>query len=182
MREAVEAHGDVFTIWLTRDFTGADLRAAVLDCGASGVIAEGEVPAYSQGQPNPQAPDWQEVADSVDDLDIHKAVATSWSPFQGPTGLPVAELAAPLIRAGWHVQPYCYAPEHPGITPEHGAMYAQHYTHEAAPTALDPGQGWYHTEPVFGCYRGIGGPWRIEDYETRDNYRGWSAWAAEYVL
>lgn len=182
VRAAVEARGDTFTIWMTRDFTAAEARGAVLATGASGFVAEGEIPAYAQGQPNPQAQDWQELADALADLPIQKAVATSYSPFQGPTHGPEAELAKPLIDDGWHLIPYVYPAENAGDNIASKAQYAQHFTHEARPDLLDPGEGWYNVEPVLGCYSGAHGSFTVDDFPLREECIGWSVWAAEYVL
>lgn len=146
-------------------FTAAEARAAVIATKARGLVVEGEIPAYDNGVPNPQAQDWPELVLQTADLEIDKAVATSWAPFQGPTNLPAPALAAPLIRAGWYVMPYVYPAENPGDTVAGKLAYAKHYTHERAPDDLDPGEGWYDPEPVLGLYQGK----EIDDPE----FAGW---------
>lgn len=182
VRRYVEERGDTFTIWMTRDFSAAEARGAVLATGASGFVAEGEIPAYANGAPNPQAQDWQELADALADLPCQKAVATSYAPFQGPMNAPEAELAKPLIDAGWHLIPYVYPAETAGDSIPRKAFYADHYTHEARPDLFDPGEGWYHIEPVLGCYSGEHGSFAVDDFPERDQCIGWSVWAAEFVL
>lgn len=182
VRQHVEAQGDTFGIWMTRDFSAAEARGAVLATGASFFVAEGEIPAYAQGQPNPQAQDWPELVDALADLPIQKAVATSYAPFQGPTNAPMAELAKPLIDDGWHLLPYVYPAEEPGASIPGKAFYATHYTHEARPDLFDPGEGWYHIEPVLGAYSGPHGSYTVKSFPERDECVGWSVWAAEYVL
>jgi hypothetical protein len=157
MRSAcAQTNGRVsFAIWMTRGFVASDARAAALTSGAQGFISEGEIPAYrGDGSPNPQAQDWPALVAALADLRIDCAVATSWSPFQGPTHAPAPELAAPLIKAGWKVMPYVYPAENAGASVAKAEFYATHYTHEQAPSVLGPGEGWYDPEPVLGCYGG----------------------------
>lgn len=182
MRDACDAEGLAFTIWMTRDFSAADARAAVIASRCTGIVSEGEIPAYAQGQPNPQAQDWVELDQALSDLPIAKGVATSWSPFQGPDGKPAPAIAKPLIEAGWHCLPYVYPAESPGASIDRAAFYASHFTHEAAPGVLAPGQGWYAIEPVLGCYSGAYGSFTLDDFPGRHDCLGWSVWAAEYVL
>lgn len=183
VRQHVESHGDTFAIWMTRDFTAAEARGAVLASGAKGFVAEGEIPAYQgDGTPNPQAQDWPALVAALADLDIDKAVATSYSPFRGPSGQPMAELAKPLIDAGWHLKPYVYPAENVNDSIPGKVAYARHFTHEARPDLFDDGEGWYEIEPVLGAYDGPGGNFDLADFPERDTLRGWSCWAAEYEL
>lgn len=184
VREAVEALGDSFSIWMTRNFTAVEARAAVLHSGAKGFVAEGEIPAYAGGMPNPQAQDWHSLVNALADLPIDKAVATSYAPFQGASNGPMAELAKPLIDAGWHLLPYVYPAENPGDTIEGKAQYAEHYTHDARPDLFDAGVGWYHIEPLCGAYAGAHGDYSdiSQSFPTRDNYRSTHFWAAEFLL
>ena len=160
VRDACEqTNGRVgFAIWMTRNFTAAEARAAVIASGARGFVAEAEIPAqHPDGSPNAQAQDWPALVAALADLGVDCAVATSWAPFQvwsqGRT-LPAAELAAPLIKAGWYVMPYVYPAENPSDTVASQVDYARHFTHEARPDVLSPGENWYDPEPVLGCYQG----------------------------
>lgn len=183
VRQAVEALGDAFAIWMTRNFSATEARAAVISSGAKGFIAEGEIPAYAQGSPNPQAQDWPALVDALKDLPIDKGVATSYAPFQGPDNAPMAELAKPLIDNGWHCLPYVYPAEEAGATPEGKQAYALHYTHEARPDLFVQGQGWYNIEPLLGCYAGMFGDYSdINNFQTRNSYRSCHIWAAEFIL
>lgn len=173
IRTACTAEGIKYGIWLTRPFTAAEARQRVVESGADGFVAEGEIPGF-----RPEAQNWVELVFELADLDIDKGVATNWAPFVDQAGLPDASKAKALIEGGWHCMPYVYPAEHAGITPEQQAYYARHYTHEAAPSVLDPGVGWYAIEPVFGCYGGF----KPEDFPTRGNYIGSSDYAAEYVI
>lgn len=175
-----------FGIWLTRDFTAQQARAAVLQTGARAFVAEGEIPAQLPGgTPNPQAQDWEALVEELEDIHIDKAVATSWSPFQKWSAeannmVPAPEIAAPLIRDGWYCQPYVYPAEHAGITVGHALAYSKHYTHEAAPAVLAEGEGWYHPEPVLGVYGGF----TIDSpaFNGKDSCVGYSLWDAGEVF
>lgn len=155
LRDACRATGRLgFGIWMTRDFTAAQARAAVVATAPDGFVAEAEIPAYrGDGTPNPQAQDWPALVAALADLPVDRAVATSWGPFRRG-GLPAADLAAPLIKAGWHVLPYVYPAENPSDSVAEALFYATHFTHEARPDVLDDGEGWYAPEPVLGCYGG----------------------------
>jgi hypothetical protein len=179
VRAACTNNNLMFAIWMTRGFTATDALQACLDSGADGFISEGEIPAEKpDGSMNPQAQDWPALVTALDGLAISKGVATNWAPFVHGDGTPAPEYAKPLVEASWHCLPYVYPSEHAGITPERQQFYAQHFTHNGSPTIIDSGYGWYETEPVLGCYGG----YTLDDFPTRDEYVGWSVWAAEYVL
>lgn len=188
-RDACNRKGIKLGPWMTRsgqegidfEFSAAEARRACLESGAQLFVAEGEIPAYSGGQPNPQAQNWPELVNELSDLPIPKAVGTSWSPFTDATGLPDATKAKALIEAGWHVLPYVYPAEQNGVTIWQQKQYARHYTHEAAPTVLAPGVGWYETEPVLGCYSGEFGAFTIDDFPGRKDFIGHSVWSGESV-
>jgi hypothetical protein len=121
------------------------------------------------GAPNPQAQNWPALATALSGEGIDCAVATSWTPFQGPTGLPDPELARPLIEAGWYVLPYVYPAENPGASVGDARFYAQHY-----------GPEWAHAEPVLGVYGGV----TLADprFAGKDDCPGYSLWDASEVL
>jgi len=167
VKAACDAAGLIFTIWMTRNFTAAEARQAVVESGAKGFIAEAEIPSENPpGVPNPQAQNWPELIFELSDLNIHKAVVTNFAPFVHWDGAPFPEKAAPLIDAGWHCMTECYLSEAPLATPERTNFYAI--------TNL----GWSETQPVLGIYGGK----TYSDYPTRDNYRNWSVWDANSVL
>lgn len=167
VKSAVESQGDRFTVWLTRNFTGSDVRAAAIASKATGVVLEGEIPAeFPDGSPNPQAVDWDDVLAKTDDLQIYKAVITNHSPFTHGNGTPNRELVGKLVAHGWHCLTECY-----DLTGD--------------PTQWIPRQdwqakncGWPESQPVIGLYAGR----TLDSYPTRGSYRNWSCWAAEYVL
>jgi len=165
--------------WLTRDFTGASARAMVDTAGVRGAILEAEIPAEIMvgGEPraNPQAPDWNEVADAFSDYPHDRAVATSFGPFthyvREPDGWalrPDPVKAKPLIDGGWYLMPYVYPAEHATATVESQMFYATHYP------------GWYAPEPVLGVYGGF-----TLSHPAFDGYQecaGYSLWDAGEVL
>lgn len=146
VRDAAIADGTITPgIWLTRDFNHDDCVQALTYSQAPLIVLEGEVPAYANGQPNPQAPSWDLIAQQLLPFDkVDKAVATNWSPFQNADGTPSRELAGPLMRHGWYCLPYVYPAEHPGITVDKQLSYAQHYAPQ-----------WAKAEPVLGVYGGF---------------------------
>ena len=167
MKAACASVGLVYTIWLTRNFTAAEVLQAAVNSQCQGVIVEGEIPAeIGPGQANPQAVNWAELAHVMADLPIPKAVATNFAPFIHHDGTPAPEIAKPLIDAGWACITECYLGESPNSTPENQDFYATRNL------------GWPETQPVIGLYAGK--TWA--DYPTRDNYRNWSVWDAGEVL
>lgn len=167
MKQACESTGLVYTIWLTRNFTAAEVRQACVESGAAGVSLEAEIPAENApGVPNPQAVNWPEVIFELSDLNIYKAVVTNFAPFVHADGSPWPEKAAPLIKAGWRCMTECYLGEAPMATPENTNWYAT------------VNLGWSETQPVLGIYGGK----TFADYPTRNNYRNWSVWDAGSVL
>jgi len=170
--------------WLTRDFDGAEVEAAVIASDPDLVVLEAEVPAQilqSSGPiENPQAPNWEDIAERLTSYDIGKAVATSWGAFQsyrlenGSWFLrPDPERAAPLIERGWYVLPYVYPAEHPGMTVSAAKFYATHY-----------GPEWSHCECVLGCYSGPFGSFTIDSpaFEGYDDQPGASIWDLGSVI
>jgi hypothetical protein len=167
VRAACDAEDLVFTIWLTRDFSGAQARQAAIESECVGILLEGEIPAESApGVPNPQAVNWADVAFYLSDLPIYKGVVTNMAPFTHHDGTPYPEKAKPLIDAGWSCHTECYdMTGNPATWPEERAFFAKHL-------------GWNTTQPALGAYGGR----TVESFPTRNDYRNWSAWAAEYVL
>lgn len=167
VKNAVESENGIHTIWLTRNFSAPEVRQAAVDSGCSGILLEGEIPAESApGVPNPQAVNWPDVIFHLADLPIPKGVVTNFSPFTHNDGTPFPEKARPLVEAGWACITECYDmagdPQH---WPERRAAFAAHL-------------GWQVTQPALGTYGGR----TLNSFPTRNNYRNWSVWAAEYVL
>lgn len=157
----------IYTIWMTRNFTAAEARQAVVESGASGFLAEAEIPPEnSPGVPNPQEQNWPELIFELSDINIFKGIVTNFAPFVYAGGLPWPEKAAPLINDGWHCLTECYLSESPNSTPERTDFYAK------------VNLGWPETQPVLGLYGGK----TFADYPTRNNYRNWSVWSANSVL
>lgn len=167
MRNAVESENGIHTIWLTRPFTAAQVREATIESGCAGVLVEGEIPAESApGVPNPQAVNWAEIVWALQDLDVAKGVVTNFAPYTHHDGSPYPEKAKPLVDAGWSCVSECYDMQgDPTHWPEQRAFFASHL-------------GWLATQPALGCYDGR----TLASFPTRDQYRNWSVWAAEYVL
>lgn len=173
VREACEQEGMIFTIWLTRPFDAALVRQTAVESECSGVLVEGEIPAMNPGPdgvgevPNPQAVNWPELIFTLSDLDIFKGVATNFAPFTHHDGSPYPEKSRPLVEAGWACLTECYdMPFTPApLRPAERAGFAKHL-------------GWNVTQPILGLYGGD----TLGDYPTRDDYRNWSVWAAEYVI
>lgn len=167
VRVACQAEGLIFTIWLTRNFTGPEVRQAAIQSGCDGIALEGEIPAeIAPGVPNPQAVNWQEVIQQTADLPIHKAVVTNMAPFTHYDGSPYPELSAPLVENDWACLTECYDLDgDPKLWIERRDFFAKHL-------------GWTSTQPVIGLYGGR--TWA--DFPTYDDYANGSVWAAEYVL
>lgn len=175
---------------MTRDFTAEQAQIAIDRCLPDGFIAEGEIPAdHPNGSPNPQAQDWHELADRLDGYDIDRAVGTSFGPFQkwrynGSLErmelLPAPEYAKPLIEKGWTCIPYVYPAESFGDSVAGKLAYCRHFTHEACPEILAPGQGWYNPEPVCGTYSGPFGNYELNDpaFAGKESCAGFSVWDA----
>jgi hypothetical protein len=180
VRDACHALSIPFSIWMTRDFTAAQAQAAVATTLCDGFIAEAEIPAQMHGGgTNPQAQNWAELAVALEPFDCDKAVATSFAPFQKWIGgqlLPAPELAKPLIERGWTCMPYVYPAENPGDSVAGKLDYCRHFTHEAAPSILDPGEGWYEPEMVLGVYGGktLDSP----EFNGKRSLAGFSVWDA----
>ncbi len=140
-------------------------------------------------KPNPQAQDWEELADVFSQRpDVDKAVGTSWSPFQkyakNEAGqwlvVPAPEYAKSLIEAGWYCLPYVYPAETPTHSVAGALFYAKNYTHEAAPQVLGLGVGWYYPEPVLGCYGGF----KLDSpvFAGKETCAGYSIWDAGEIF
>jgi len=166
-----EADGTIrHGVWRTRGFSSQDAFNDVATLNPEKFVAEGEIPAYMNGQPNPQAQDWNALASVLEQFDdLTCAVATSFGPFIGPDGKPDPDLAKPLIDAGWYCLPYVYPAEHAGITLEEMAFYATHY-----------GPKWAHAEPVLGVYGGF----TVDSpaFDGKDECPGYSLWDAGEVI
>lgn len=166
---------------MTRDFTAAMARSAVVQSGVDIFIAEGEIPAQlNQGGTivaNPQAQDWADLAFHLADLGIDCAVGTSWAPFQKyvPEGgghilVPAPEFAKPLTDDGWYVLPYVYPAETPSHTVYAAKQYALHYPEWSG-----------QEEPVLGTYSGAHGDYHSlasAPFDGKDTCPGWSVWDA----
>jgi len=182
VKAAVEANGDVFTIWMTRshpdadfDLTPASARQSAVESGCSGILIEGEIPAmHPDGaggeKPNPQAVDWVQMIFQLHDLPIYKGVITNFAPFTHHDGAPFPEKAKPLIDAGWSCHPEAYDMNgDPTAWIGRRAFFASQL-------------GWFDTQPALGVYDPPGGGGSLDAYPTRHDYRNWSVWAAENVL
>jgi hypothetical protein len=167
VKNAVEAENGVHTIWLTRNFSAAQVRQAVVESGCEGVLLEGEIPAESAvGVPNPQAVNWPEMILYLSDLDVYKGVVTNFAPFTHHDGSPYPEKAAPLIADGWSCHTECYDMDgDPAHWIERRAFFAEQV-------------GWALTQPAIGVYGGR----TMDDFPTFYDYRNGSVWASEYVL
>lgn len=166
VKQAVEANGDVFTIWMTRPFTAAQARQACVESGASGFSAEAEIPSEDENGPKPEAQNWPELIHELDDLPIPKSVMTNFAPFVHHDNTPWPEKAKPLIDAGWNCLTECYDIEgEPEFWPERRDFYAKQL-------------GWSETQPGLGLYAGR----NLGDFPSRHEYRNWWAWSAESVL
>lgn len=166
MKQACEAHGLIFTIWLTRPFTPEYVRQVCIESETAGILLEAEIPAEnSDGSPKPESVNWAEVVFHTKDLPIYKGVATNFAPYTHHDGSPYPAKAKPLVDAGWACLTECYLGESPGSTPEAMDFFATHL-------------GWVETQPIIGIYGGK--TW--SDYPTRNNYRNWSVWDAGSVL
>lgn len=157
-----EAQGLIFGIWLTRGFNASQAALAMADSQASFFIAEAEIPAglsYSQ--------DWTGLMQALEPFDVPKAVVTNFAAFTDSAGHARPDVAAPLIDAGWACLTECYDM---GGDTTNWIERRDYY----ATTVL----GWPETQPVLGIYSGR----TFASYPTHDQYRGWSVWAAEYVL
>jgi hypothetical protein len=161
VKQACEDEGLIFGIWMTRSFTAVEAASAVQASAANFFIAEAEIPATL-----PQSQDWPALIMELAPYKIPKAVVSNTAAFTDPAGAYHPEVAAPLIADGWAYLSECYLSEAPHATPEN-----QNWT---VTTKL----GWPETQPVAGLYGGKS----MADYPTLGNYRGWSAWSAEYVL
>jgi hypothetical protein len=167
VKAAVEAESGVHTIWLTRNFTPAQVRAAVIASNCTGILLEGEIPAeIAPGVPNPQAVNWPEVINQLSDLDVAKGVVTNFAPFVHHDGSPWPEMAAPLIADGWACVSECYDMSgDPTKWIERRDFFAKQV-------------GWYVTQPALGVYGGR----TLDDFPTRNDYPNWSVWSADYLL
>lgn len=131
-----------YTIWLTRPFTPATVRQAVIESGANGVILEGEIPSEwlnpNTGivEPRPEAVNWADVIFYISDINIPKAVVTNFAPFVHWNGLPWPQKAKPLIDADWKCITENFISESPNSTPQNTDAYARN--------AL----GWPKTQPM----------------------------------
>lgn len=173
-RQACADEGVVFTIWMTRNFTAAEARQAVLESGAAGFLAEGEIPGH-----RPEAQNWAELDLALKDISIPKGVITNFAPFVDPNGVPTHEKARPLVENGWACITECYDMSgDPKEWIDRRHAFAQHFTHESAPHIFSQGKGWYETQPAIGLYGGL--TWA--DFPQFPNYRNGSVWAAEYVI
>lgn len=175
VREAVEELGDTFTIWMTRNFTAQEARAAVLACQPRGFLAEGEIPVEdASGASNPQAQDWPALIEALSDQPIYRGVVTNFAPFvytrandpDHPQGSAWPEQAAPLIAAGWDCITECY-----DLTGEPNLWPARRHS-------MASFCGWQESLPALGTYP----PRSLESFPSRHGYRNWSCWAAEYLL
>lgn len=167
VKTACDKYGLIYTIWMTRNFSAAEARQAVVESQAAGFIAEAEIPPeIDTNTPNPQEQNWPELVFELNDLNIFKAVATNFAPFVYHDGKPWPQKAAPLINAGWHCLTECYLSESPSGTPDRRDFYAK------------VNLGWSETQPILGLYGGK----TFDDYPTRNNYRNWSVWDANSVL
>jgi hypothetical protein len=171
VREACEAEGLIFTIWMRRNFTASEARQAIVESQARGFVAEAEIPAESApGVPNPQAQNWPELIFELSDLPISKGVATNFAPFTHHDGSPFPEKARPLVEAGWKCLTECYDMNgDPANWIERRAFFASHL-------------GWHQTQPILGIYDPPGGAGSLDAFPTRDEYRNWSVWAAENLI
>lgn len=169
---------------MTRNFTGPMARDIVATFSPKVFIAEGEIPAeHPDGSPNSQAQDWADLDFHLSGFDIDKAVATSFAPFQKWRNgqlLPAPEKAKVLIDNGWYCLPYVYPAESLGDSVAGKLAYCRHFTHEAAPTVLAPGKGWYRPEPVLGTYCGINGCFTLASpqFAGKEVNGGYSIWDA----
>lgn len=180
-RTACRDLGIVFTIWMRRPFTAHQARQAVIESGAAGFIAEGEIPGH-----RPEAQNWSELVHALQDLTIPNtrerlpcAVVTNFAPFVHRDGSPWPEKAKPLVEAGWACLTECYDLDgDPKMWIPARHEFAQHFTHTRNPDVFSQGKGWYETQPVIGLYDGR--TW--SDFPQFDRFRNGSVWSAEYVI
>lgn len=171
LRAAAEAHGGLYTVWLTRPFDGAFARQVAIESGCSGIILEGEIPGH-----RPEAVNWAEVDLMLKDLKVPGtntklplAVATNFAPFVHDDGSPWPEKARPLVEGGWACLTEAYDMGQTGIPPAlwpaERAQFARHL-------------GWHETQPILGIYGPPGGGGSLDAFPTRHSYRNWSIWDA----
>lgn len=153
-----ENAGLVFTVWLTRPFTGTTARHAAVSTGCKGLILEGEIPSH-----RPEAVDWVDVIFHTQDLPIPKAIVTNFAPFVKQDGSPWPEKAAPLIEAGWYCITENFISETPTATPERTDFYATRNL------------GWPETQPMIEG-------WDMDRYGDLSRFRNVSHWDAGNVL
>lgn len=167
MKQACVQEDVKFVIWLTRNFTAAEVRQAAVESQADAVAVEGEIPAENApGVPNPQAVNWPELIFELSDLDIHKGVVHNNAPFVHHDGTPWPEKVAPLVEAGWTSLTECYdLTGDPTLWIERRDFFAKQC-------------GWPSSQPVVGVYGGR----TFDDFPTRDNYPNWSVWDAGTVI
>jgi hypothetical protein len=144
----------IYTIWLTRPFTPASVREAVIQSGCQGLILEGEIPGH-----RPEAVDWADVVFHLADIDIPKACVTNFAPFVHEDGTPWPELAKPLIDDGWACITENFITEAPNATPANTDWYAKKNLH------------WPETQPMVEL-------WHLQDYGDLSKYRNVSHWDA----
>lgn len=146
---------------MTRTITPTAAAQAMTASQASFFLAEAEIPAnlsYSQ--------DWPALMEALAPFDVPKAVVTNFAAFTNPDGTPRPDVAAPLIAGGWACLTECYDLDgDPALFIARRDFYARQL-------------GWAETQPVLGLYSGR----TFDSYPGYETYRGWSVWAAEYVL
>lgn len=167
-RQACINAGLPFTIWLTRPFDAQFARRMAIECGAQGILLEGEIPSEwlnpdtGNVEPKPDAVDWVDVIWHLSDLNIPKGVVTNFAPFVHHDGTPWPEKARPLIAAGYHCITECFISESPNSTPANTDFYAKRL-------------GWTRTQPMVEG-------WRLPDYGDLSGYANVSHWDAGNVL
>lgn len=161
VKAACVAHGLLYGIWLTRDFSADAAHQACVVAEPEFFIAEAEIPGHV-----PYAQDWSALVSALSDLHIPKAVVTNFAPFVHSDGSPDPAKAQPLLNDGWACLTECYdIGGDPATWPERRDFFAHKI-------------GWPETQPVLGLYGGR--TW--ESFPTWKNYRGVSVWAAEYII
>lgn len=148
----------IFTLWLTRPFTGQSARQAAIESRCSGLILEGEIPSTQ-----PAAVDWVDVIFHTKDLPIPKAIVTNFAPFVKVDGTPWPEKAKPLVEAGWTCITENFISETPTATPQRTDFYAT------------VNLGWPETQPMIEG-------WDMGRYGDLSGFRGVSHWDAGNVL
>jgi hypothetical protein len=170
-RQACLDENVIFTIWVTRagdyDPTPSNVRQAVVNSQAAGILIEGEVPAESApGVPNPQAVNWPDMIFHLQDLPVYKGTITNNAPFTHHDGAPWPEMVAPLIDAGWSYHTECYdLTGDPKLWIERRDFFAKQLN---VP----------RTQPAVGLFHGR----TAADFPTFLNYENGSVWAAEYLI